>query len=72
MKEPMSRADLPYMWRPADKYIGVCARCGCEGLKKRMTAIYVKKDSDSAVKILCHVCADCYTAFLDELGIKEG
>lgn len=72
MKEQVSRYNLPSMWRPADKYIGTCARCGCEGLKKNMTAIYVKKDSYSPVRIMCHVCNECYAAFCDEYGIQEG
>ena len=71
MREPMHRSDLPLMWRPADKFIAVCPRCGCEGLKQRMTAIYTKR-TDTLMRVLCHICDDCYTALLDELGIGEG
>lgn len=30
------------MWRPDERYIATCAKCGREGLKKRMVSLYVK------------------------------
>lgn len=47
---------------------GVCAKCGKEQAKKRMTAIYIKS-STSNPKILCHICGNCLPALLDYLAV---
>ena len=57
-------------WRPDERYIGCCAKCGREGLKKRMVSLYVKDGSYSPVKILCHICRKCLPALLDELEVS--
>ena len=57
-------------WRPDEKYIGVCAKCSHEQLKKHMVALYVKDGSYSPVKILCHICRPCLPALLDELEVS--
>ncbi|MBQ9733944.1 MAG: hypothetical protein IJV74_06895 [Clostridia bacterium] len=72
LNEQIARESLPFMWRPDERYIATCARCGCEGLKKRMTSFYVKRGAYSNLKILCHFCEDCYVAFLDEFSVAEG
>ena len=58
------------MWRPADKYITVCAKCGREGLKGKMNSIYIKADKYSPMRILCHICQRCIPALLDELEVS--
>lgn len=66
----LTEADILRDWRPNDRYVGTCARCGREKLKRRMVSLYVKKDSYSPVRILCHLCADCLPAILDGLGVS--
>lgn len=56
-------------WTPAPKYIGECAKCGKTGLKKSMTALYIKQDSYSPLRILCHICPNCLPSLLDELEV---
>ena len=63
---------IPQDWRPNERYIAVCAKCGRELLKKNMAQIYVKEGSVSTIKILCHFCVNCYAAFLDDVGISGG
>lgn len=70
-REQMGRSDLPPMWQPCERYVGRCVRCGNEGLKRNMISIYVKKGAYENMKMLCHICRDCYTAFLDDAGIGE-
>lgn len=53
----------------APRYYATCAKCGREKLKKRMTAVYVKKDSYSPLRVLCHLCHDCMPSLLDQLGV---
>lgn len=60
---------IPKEFRPAEKYIGLCARCGQEGLKKRMISVYLKDSSYGPVRIACHVCQRCAPEVLDFLGI---
>ena len=59
-------------WRGgiSPKYIATCAKCGREGLKKRMAQIYVKNGAYSNMRILCHICPDCMPVFLDELEVS--
>lgn len=70
MREQMNRAELPLEWRPEDRFVATCARCGCEGLKTRMTALYTKR-TNTDMRVLCHVCKTCYIALLEELGVSE-
>ena len=51
------------------RYYANCARCGERKYKKRMTALYVKEDSYSPVRILCHICPNCLPALLDYLAV---
>lgn len=66
--EPMSK--IPPEWRPAEKYIAVCARCGSEVLKQNAVAIY-KKRSHENMSLLFHHCMKCHSNFLDDYGIGE-
>lgn len=70
MREPMTRTELPLEWRPEAHFVAVCARCGCEGLKARMTALYEKR-TNTTMRVLCHVCRSCYIAWLEEWGLSE-
>lgn len=58
------------IWKPNEKYIGLCAKCGREGLKRNMCALYIKDGSYSQVKILCHICRRCMPQLLDELEVN--
>lgn len=57
------------LWRLDPKYIAACAKCGRDGLKRNMVAIYIKNGAYSNLKIMCHFCPDCMTQFADELGV---
>lgn len=59
----------PYILRKCAKYIGVCAKCEKEGLKKNMTTIMIKADGCSPVRTLCHLCPDCTASILDDLAV---
>lgn len=58
------------LWRPDERFITTCAKCGREGLKKRMHSLYIKQINESAPHILCHVCDRCLTVLLDELEVS--
>ena len=49
--------------------VGVCAKCGKEMMKQRMTALYVKESPYVNPMILCHVCGDCLPGLLNHLGV---
>lgn len=58
------------LWRPSERYIAVCAKCGREGLKKNMTSFYVKDGAYAPIRILCHICPRCLPGLLDELEVS--
>lgn len=58
------------LWRPSERYIAICAKCGKEGLKRNMTALYVKEGSCGLMRVLCHLCPRCMPALLDELEVS--
>ena len=58
------------LWRPHERYIAICAKCGKEGLKRNMTSLYVKDGASSLVRILCHICPHCMPVLLDELEVS--
>lgn len=62
---------IPKEWRPAERYITKCARCGTEILKQNSVHVYVKKPGHCELRILLHFCVTCYTYFLDDYGIPE-
>lgn len=49
---------------------GFCAKCGKEGMKKSMTALYMKTDTYDPPRILCHLCDRCLPELLDELEVS--
>lgn len=59
-----------YMFRQAERYYGICAKCGKEQMKKHMVSLYVKNGSYSQVRILCHICKNCLPVLLDELEVS--
>ena len=58
------------LWRPSERYIAVCSKCGREGLKKNMTSLYVKDGAYAPIRILCHICPRCLPGLLDELEVS--
>lgn len=52
------------------KLLTVCAKCGREGMKKKMYALYLKQGGYSTMRILCHICPNCMPALLDELEVS--
>lgn len=52
------------------KLVAACAKCGREGMKKRMYALYVKEGGYSNLRVLCHICPDCMPVLLDELEVS--
>ncbi|MGN0998671.1 MAG: hypothetical protein ACI4PO_03890 [Faecousia sp.] len=57
-------------WRPSEKLIGTCAKCGREQLKKHMTALYIKEGGVATMRVLCHICHRCLPVLLDELEVS--
>lgn len=61
---------IPDEWRPADRYIAECKRCGREMLKKHMIALLVR--AGSAVPVtFCHFCPECWVSFAEELETQN-
>lgn len=58
------------LWRPHERYIAICAKCGREGLKKNMSTILIKENSYRPVRTLCHLCSRCLPQLLDELEVS--
>ena len=59
------------LWRPHERYITLCAKCGREGLKKNMTTLLVRATAGSPVRTLCHLCPSCYPKLLDVLEVSD-
>lgn len=53
-----------------EKYIGHCAGCGIELLKKQMVTI-LRKRGYSNPKTVLHLCEECYAELMDEYGGEE-
>ena len=53
------------------KYVAVCCRCGEDGLKRCMVAMYAKDGSYGTLKVTAHFCRECWAKLLDELGVPE-
>lgn len=56
--------------RPSERYIAICAKCGTEGTKRNMVALYVKDGSYSPLRVLCHICRRCMPEVLDDLEVS--
>lgn len=68
MFEPMSK--MPEEWRPGERYIARCARCGAEVLKRNAAALYVLRKGRT-MRVLMHLCPRCYSNFLEDYEITE-
>lgn len=51
-------------------YLGQCALCGREGLKKNMTTINVRVNRAGRFRKLCHLCPNCLPKLLDFLEVS--
>lgn len=58
------------LWRPHERYIAICAKCGKEGLKRNMTTLLVRDGVYGQVRTMCHLCRSCYLGLLDELEVS--
>lgn len=65
-----AQAKIPQEWRPAERYVAVCGRCGAEILKRNAAAIYCLRHGQT-MRVLMHLCPRCYAMFLDDYGIGE-
>ena len=68
--KPESCDRIPADWRPAERYITKCGRCGCELLKANAAAIYAQRKG-ATMHVVLHFCSECYYSFLDDYGIGE-
>lgn len=57
------------LWEVLPRLVTNCARCGREGMKKKMAGLYTK-DVSGSVRILCHLCPDCMDTLAEELGFS--
>ena len=64
---PQHHSDL---WKGYEKYAGICAKCGTEGLKRNMATLSVKANSYSPMRKLCNLCPDCVARLLDFLEVS--
>lgn len=58
------------IWRPHECLIAHCVKCGREGLKRNMSALYIKDRYTQTPKRLCHLCYDCLPQLLDDLEVS--
>lgn len=59
------------MWKGADKFIGICAKCGREGFKRNMYVLSIRPPNTYASpKKLCHICTRCLPVLLDDLEVS--
>lgn len=59
------------LWEGSEKFIARCQICGADGLKRNMTALYVK-ERRSAIRVLCHLCPTCVVKLADYLAVEIG
>ena len=58
------------MWRwGTEKFIGICAKCGREKLKRNMATLLIRTGSMNP-RTLCHICHDCLPILLDDLEVS--
>lgn len=59
------------LWQCSEKFIGQCAKCGREGLKRNMYTLSIRTPRNyAAPRTLCHICPSCLPALLDELEVS--
>lgn len=51
-------------------YLGCCALCGREGLKRNMITLNIKANRAERFLKLCHLCPDCLPKLLDFLAVS--
>lgn len=61
---------IPSKWRPSEKFIRVCGRCGSEIITTNSTSVHVKRPREN-MKLMMHLCEECYLNFLDDYEIRE-
>lgn len=52
------------------KLLTVCAKCGRDGMKKKMYALYLKPGGTGTARVLCHICPRCMPVLLEELEVS--
>ena len=52
-----------------EKWVGYCAKCGREGLKKNMVTLSVRDGGSAPQRVLCNLCPECMAWVLDSLGV---
>jgi hypothetical protein len=57
-------------WHEAHKFPTICKKCGKEGEKNTMHALYTRKSGYDTPRILCRLCPECMAIFMDELDIE--
>lgn len=59
------------LWAFNGKYIGNCAKCGRDGLKRNMYTLSIRAPRNyAAPRTLCHICSRCLPTLLDELEVS--
>lgn len=58
------------LMRGKELYLGTCARCGREGLKRNMTTLNIKVNRAGRFLKLCHLCPRCLPELLDFLAVS--
>ena len=57
-------------WHEKHKYPGKCAKCGKDGEKSTMRALYIRMISYDSNRVLCRLCDDCIAGLLAELNVE--
>lgn len=70
MRYPKNNYPKGDKWHEKHKHPGKCAKCGKEGEKRTMRALYVRMTSYDSHRILCRLCPDCMNAFCAEMGVE--
>ena len=59
----------PDDWRPPERFIGRCACCRREKMKKNMVTLLTREYGRNA-RTLCFFCPECWARFLDYLETR--
>lgn len=59
---------MPDPFRPPENFVGVCAECGKEDLKRNMKTLYVKEYG--TIRVFCHLCDECFQEWVNGLKVK--
>lgn len=58
------------LWRGYEKHVGICAKCGREGLKRNMATLMIRANGRCNPRTVAHLCPDCLPILLDELEVS--